>query len=681
MMSDPLASFSTEELLKIRSGDVSGLSTEKLQLLRGILSQAPMFSAPDIPASAPVAAPAPAPAPTQRLRSMAQGATMGGSDELEARLRSAVTGETYEQALADIRGKLKAYQQQSPLEALAYEGLGGVGTAAGLTLATGGAAAPATIPRVATSVAPIVKGILGTTALGGAQGGVTGFLTGEGDLVERAARVPQSTVMGATLAPAVQLGLMGAGKLTDSVLDAARRLTGGRGGKAAEAEIQRLAGETGLTTDEIVQRIANGETMGENQTLLAAVRGLYAQGGQAATTIQKSLTTRPAQLRKDALTDIQKSLVGDLTNFNLGPRPENVLKYFKQSDDAARAAERQAYGQAFGTGGVIDANLLGSLTDALKRSPGAVQDINAIYTAQTGKKPFFSFDKKGDIKFSKAPTLEDAEVIRRGIQASIDTAYTTGRGGVGEALKPVEGALRESIDASSSALAAARQQASTLRGGRKAFQEGRTVLSKSADEVDVYMDSIADNPAMLSAFRAGTMDAIRKQMGTGRVTSMMSRLANPESKEGGILRSIYPGDQLDSILTRIGTAAQSQAAKNYVVGQSATASTLLQAGRTGSGITAEELTNAAGGNPMAGFRVLSKMLKDSNAGMSEKDRQRVAQILTSEDPNIVRNALVDDSAMAALQERLRRLGRVATSSVPYGAGYIGATMPRNQEGR
>jgi hypothetical protein len=487
--------------------------------------------------------------------------------------------------------------------------------------------------------------------------------------------------MGATLAPAVQLGLMGAGKLTDSVLDAARRLTGGRGGKAAEAEIQRLAGETGLTTDEIVQRIANGETMGENQTLLAAVRGLYAQGGQAATTIQKSLTTRPAQLRKDALTDIQKSLVGDLTNFNLGPRPENVLKYFKQSDDAARAAERQAYGQAFGTGGVIDANLLGSLTDALKRSPGAVQDINAIYTAQTGKKPFFSFDKKGDIKFSKAPTLEDAEVIRRGIQASIDTAYTTGRGGVGEALKPVEGALRESIDASSSALAAARQQASTLRGGRKAFQEGRTVLSKSADEVDVYMDSIADNPAMLSAFRAGTMDAIRKQMGTGRVTSMMSRLANPDSKEGGILRSIYPGDQLDSILTRIGTAAQSQSAKNYVVGQSATASTLLQAQRTGSSITADELANAAGGNPMAGFRVLSKMLKDSNAGMSEKDRQRVAQILTSEDPNIVRNALVDDSAMAALQERLRRLGRVATSSVPYGAGYIGATMPRNQEGR
>jgi hypothetical protein len=670
-MSDALASFSTEELLKIKSGDVSGLSTEKLQLLRGILSQAPMFSPPDMPA-------APAPAPTQRLRSMAQGATMGGSDELEARLRSAVSGETYEQALADIRGKLKAYQRQAPLEALAYEGLGGVGMAAGATLATGGMAAPATIPRVATSVAPLVKGILGTSALGGAQGGITGFLSGEGDLVERAARVPQSTVMGATLAPAVQLGFMGAGKLTDMALDSARRLTGGRGGKAVEAEIQRLAGDTGLTTDEIVQRIANGEILAENQTLLRAVRGLYAQGGQASTTLQKSLGTRPAQLRKEALTDIQKTLVGDLTSFNLGPRPENVLKYFKMSDDAAKKMENQNYEQAFGTGGVIDADLLGSLTDALKRSPGAVKDINEIYTAQTGKRPFFTLNKQGEVTFSKAPTLRDAEVIRRGIQASIDTAYTTGRGGVGEALKPVEGALRESIDASSGALAAARQQASTLRGGRKAFQEGRTVLSKSADEVDVYMDSIADNPAMVSAFRAGTMDAIRKQMGTGRVTSMMSRLANPESKEGGILRTIYPGDELDGILTRIGTAAQSQEAKNYVLGQSATAATLMEAKRTGSSITADEVANAVTGSPMAGFSVLTKILKNSNAGLSDAERQRVAQILTSEDPNIVRNALVDESAMAALQQRINNAIRLLGKSVPYGAGYIGATMPRQQ---
>jgi len=197
--------------------------------------------------------------------------------------------------------------------------------------------------------------------------------------------------------------------------------------------------------------------------------------------------------------------------------------------------------------------------------------------------------------------------------------------------------------------------------------------------VDVYMDSIADNPALVSAFRAGTMDAIRKQMGTGRVTSMMSRLASPDTKEGGILRSIYPGDQLDGILSRIGTAAQSQEAKIYVLGQSATAATLMEAKLTGSSITADELGSAMTGKPMAGFSVLTKMLKNSNAGLSDAERQRVAQILTSEDPNIVRNALVDDSAMAALQQRMNNAIRLLGKSVPYGAGYIGATTPRPQE--
>jgi hypothetical protein len=78
--------------------------------------------------------------------------------------------------------------------------------------------------------------LAGTSALGGAQGGITGFMTGEGDFAARAARVPASTIMGASIAPVVQAGFMGVGKLTDMALDAARRMTGGRGGRAAEAE-------------------------------------------------------------------------------------------------------------------------------------------------------------------------------------------------------------------------------------------------------------------------------------------------------------------------------------------------------------------------------------------------------------------------------------------------------------
>ena len=674
-MSDALEGFSTEELLKIKSGDVSGLSTEKLNILKGILSQSLDI---DRPAPAPALSQPLPEAPTQRLRSIGQGITMGAADEMEARLRASITGEDYGKVLSEIQGKMKAYQAQAPLEALGYEALGGVGSAAALTAATGGTAAPLTGPRMAASVAPLVKALAGTSALGGIQGGITGFMTGEGDFAARAARVPQSTITGASIAPVVQAGFMGVGKVTDMALDAARRLAGGRGGKAAEAEIQRLAGETGLTTDEIVQRIANGEILAENQTLLAAVRGLYTQGGKASTTIQGALSTRPDKLRTEALTDMQQKLVSGLNPNFIGPRPnnENVLRFYRATKDEAQALENKAYEDAWKTGGIIGQDLLGSLKDALQRSPRAIDDINTIYTAQTGKKPFFSFDKDGNIVFAKAPTLEDAEVVRRGIQTSIDAAYTGGKPNVGVALKPVESALRDAIDASSPKLAATRAEASQLRAAKTAFKEGSTIFNKSADEVQIMMEDMANNPGAVNAFRAGAMDAIRAKMGTGRAKSMMGVFNNPETKEGAILRTIYPSDELDGILTRIGTAAQSQVAKNKVLGGSDTAASIMQAQRTGSTITADEVANAASGNPMAAFRVASKFIGESNKGMSEQDRQRVAQILIAEDPDIVRKALRDESGMAIFQQRIAATMRALGKTVPYGASYIGETAPR-----
>jgi hypothetical protein len=676
-MSDALEGFTTEELVKIKAGDVSGLSNEKLQILQGILSQSLDIDRP-APAPAPaLAQPLPV-APTQRLRSIGQGVTMGASDEMEARLRASVTGEDYGKVLNEIQNKMKAYQAQAPFEALGYEALGGIGSAAALTAATGGTAAPLTGPRIAASMAPLIRGLAGTSALGGIQGGITGFMTGEGDFAARAARVPGSTVMGASIAPVAQATFMAAGKATDMVLDTARRMAGGRGGKAAEAEIQRLAGETGLTTDEIVQRIANGEILAENQTLLAAVRGLYTQGGKASTTIQGALSTRPDTLRREALTDMQQKLVSGLNPNFVGPRPnnENVLRFYRSTNEEAKSLENKAYEDAWKTGGVIGQDLLASLKDALQRSPRAIDDINTIYTAQTGKKPFFSFDKDGNIVFAKAPTLEDAEVVRRGIQTSIDASFTSGKGGVGSALKPVEFALREAIDTSSPKLGATRAEASQLRSAREAFKEGSTIFNKSADEVQIMMEDMANNPGAINAFRAGTMDAIRARMGTGRAKSMMGLLSNAETKEGAILRTIYPGDELDSILTRIGTAAQSQVAKNKVLGGSDTAASIMQAERTGSTITADEMANAVTGNPMAAFRIVSKMLGDANKGMSEQDRQRVAQILISEDPDIVRKALRDESAMARLQQAVAAGARMLGKTVPYGASYIGATAPR-----
>jgi hypothetical protein len=657
-MSDGLGQFSYEELEAIQKGDFSQLSMEKLEALKQVAGglptqeQAPVQTAP-IPVSIQP------PAPTQRLRSMAQGATLTGADEAEAYLRS-MTGENYESALADIRSKTKAYQQQAPLESLGYEGLGGLLATGAVTLGTGGTAAPATIPQAAMSIAPVIRGLAATSALGGLYGGTTGFLSGEGDVYERASKVPGGTVTGAVVAPAVKGLISGGGMLVDKVTDFARRLAGGRGAKVVETELQRLAGDTGLTTDEIIDRIARGEIMAENATLLAAVRGLYAQGGKASTTLRSSLTRRPEELRTSVLTDMQKTLAG---------QDGNVLRQFKLNDKQLKELETEAYKDAFGTGGVIDSTLLQSVTDALKRSPSAVKDINDIYIAQTGKKPFFSFDKTGNINFNRTPTLEDAEVIRRGIQTSVDQAYQSGRGGVGGALKEVELALRDAIDTSSRKLGDARLQAAVRRTAKDAFDDGRKVFGKTADEVSILVEELSQKPGALSAFRAGTMDAIRNKMTTGTRTSMMANLANENSKEGLILRTIYPGDELAGILQRINTAAQSQASKNYILGGSQTAPTLLQAARTGMNISAEEISNVMTANPVtmvtSAVNIVRKVAAQQNKNMTEAQRDMVAKILVSEDPDLVRRALTDTSAMAVLQKKLNDFSRFAGKTVPY----------------
>ena len=54
--------------------------------------------------------------PSQRLRSAAQGFTMGASDEAEAAIVSRWTGRPYDEVLSEIRTKIKTYQQAQPLE-------------------------------------------------------------------------------------------------------------------------------------------------------------------------------------------------------------------------------------------------------------------------------------------------------------------------------------------------------------------------------------------------------------------------------------------------------------------------------------------------------------------------------------------------------------------------------------
>jgi hypothetical protein len=585
--------------------------------------------------------------PTQRLRTAAQGFTMGASDEAEAAIVSRWTGRPYDEVLSEIRTKIKAYQQAQPVESTGAELMGAAGMGLLTAPLTGGASIPMTLGRAA--------------ALSGAQGGITGFASAEGGMQERGAGAVTGAVTGAALGPIAQKGMEALGFTADKVVDWARRNIGGRGSKAVETEIQRLASTSGMTTDEIVDRIAKGEIMAENETLRTAVRALYSQGGSASNILREALTVRPEAFRKSAQSMMQAGLTPGVN--------KSVLRSMKMTDEAARAAERQAYKQAFEQGGIISPELTLAFGDAIKKVPNVVENINRNYRAETGKKNFFEV-VDGNVKFDKGATLEDFEIARRALRDEADQAYRAGQGSYGEILKNLELNIKTALDAASQPLAKARAGAAALRQARDAFGEGRKALTKSADQVDLEVQGL--NAQQLQAYRSGVMDSFRNKFTTGQRKSLMTTLADPESKEAKILRSVYPQDSLSDLMKKIDLASQSQKTATSVLGGSQTAPSLLQAQKVGSNVSAQEMVSAMSGDPFALLNVTRKILSSKTQNLSEPDRERVAKILVETDPTLVRRALQDDSVMADLQ---RRVGQImggtavgARSAGAYGAG-------------
>lgn len=660
-----LSTLTNEELQAMRNGDFSKISNEKLQALRQSFatsgSQAqPQSTFPSI--SAPEPKPQVEP---QRLRSAAQGLTLGFGDEIEALVRSKVAGQDFDKTIAQIRSDLAAYREDDPAGALVYE-------AGGSMIAPGGAL------KFALGKSPTLLRVLGaTTGVGGVSGGVSALGTGEGNIIERSARVPAGVGFGAVTGP-VGYGIgKGLQMGTNALIDMARRRIGGRGAKIVENEIQRIARETGMTDDEIFAGVMRGDILAENKTIQDIVRAYARGGGEASEMLKRSLSKRPEELRGKALEDLNRVLFPDAQG--------NVRRVVGEADEVMRKQEGQQYRSAFERGGVITQETLGAIEQGIKRSPGAGRALQEAYQAQTGKTPFFSI-KDGEVVYDRAPTLQDAEILMRGLRDLADEAFRGGRGSAGQGFKEAEKILRAEINKSSTlferggdtesyggiyrpvvkTVEQTRKQAAKLRSSRDSFDYGKTIFGQNADQVSIDFERVT--PENMKYLRAGVMDAIRNKMATGNKLTFMKRLSDPQTKEGQILRTIYPQDELDGVLDTVGRAARSQEASGAILGGSGTAPTQMQASRIGSDVSLQEVTSAMTGNPLAIVSAARKMLRSVlPANLTDKQRADVAEVLVSEDPQLVLRALRDDSAFAEFAKKARGV----TSQAP--AGLLGTS--------
>lgn len=582
---------------------------------------------------------------TQRIRSAAQGLTFNLSDEAEAAVVSAVTGRPVEDVQREIRSKISAYRQSRPTESMLYEMAGASIPAAVATIATRS-------PAPATAIySNIARNIGRASGIGAAEGAASTIGAMEQPISERF-QEPSQIALGAGLggvaSGGLYAGLTGAVKGVDVASEAGRIISGSRARNAVQNEVQRIAEEAGITVEDAMQRLARGEIIAEDPNVALAIRPMIG-AGQASTVIREVMTDRPPQTRRQAIETIRSGVAAGFDR--------NIVRQMRADDRLLRDLENREYKNAFQAAGDAPQEVVNQMFETISRFPSAGEKLKSAFKSETGRDPFFVVDDKGVISFRMLPTMRDAELLRRIV--SDESRRLVSSGGVdatiGINLGSAERNLRSAIDSASPEISTARTNASIVRARNENYRAGKKATSRNADEIEVeFQDVLATrNPSLIQAYRLGYLESLNAKMQGGNKASVVARLSDPESKEGMVFRTIYPGDLQEAALSRLDVAAQSEAAARSLLRGSSTAPTQQAAQRIGmisqAAATGGLAVDALSGDYRAAANILDRVISQFRPNLTDAQKAEVARILLSQDPQIVSRALQSREGLRSLQ--------------------------------
>lgn len=401
-----------------------------------------------------------------------QGLGMGWGDEAEAWLRSKLEGKEYEKELAKIRAEYGQFAKESPFTSGALEFAGGVIPGVAAMLVPGGQAAGAaqlgragttTMARLAAS--PMARAIV--------AGGVTGGITGAGSAVEgqRGAGALTGTTLGAGIGVATPTAIRatksGAGWLREKLFPTQKLIEQRAAGKLSGALT-----ESGLTPQDLTARMAADRSMRVPSVVanvdpaLADLAETVAQRtGKGTRTIEKRLTEQKAGARERAYQQTVKGL-------KPGDYYADEQKMIQELRDRAKTLYDDAYAQ-----GTVDDP---RINEALKNPAFAgfydkarqIADTEAMAAKLRGEDPskymlkdIYTFETTPGGRLvpvlKQAPDVRTLDYIKRGIDASIDAGYTSGKGmstAEASALKDLRKVFVNALDEAAPAYKAARAE-------------------------------------------------------------------------------------------------------------------------------------------------------------------------------------------------------------------------------
>ncbi|MCA1298040.1 hypothetical protein [Stappia indica] len=579
-------------------------------------------------------------------RGVEQGLTFGFGDELMAGAMAPVEavvgglqgkgfglGDAYNRNLERERAMLQQAREDSPIASAIGEIGGG--------LMTGGGLAKSGATLIGRTAGKGLATRAGAGMLEGAgYGAAYGFGSGEGGAGERLKSAGQGAAVGGAVGGAIPV----VGAAAKKVLSPVARKIGNRfnpRGAEQQRGIDRVLKEAkgaGLTPDDLVQGVRDGRTVGQmDPNLSDLTRAVKRQPGDHGGMVDKALDAGYSannQAAKQAISD------------GLGDQNFYMWRdmFAKSKSKGAQKAYDAAFKRNWGKNGPPFE--LDSIVKSGRIPAEALRSAQRIAQAEGrpfGKQLVASIDDaSGAVTFSRLPSLEEAELIRRGLSSATSKAFRTGDGSVGAAYRGLEREMRGVLDEASPWLKAVRKAYATASQIQEAADEGLKLLNKSADEVE-FIVSNASKPER-EAMRKGLASALKHDIERGQINRDKVRNIFGSERNRRVLETMWPDKKgFETFRKQMENAAEFSAFRQNVQGNSRTQQDLADAGAMGGGLGSAARNvvmtgNLRGAAVDALMTIIGRTVNPAK-GMPPETLKRMAQILVEKNPQEVQRLL------------------------------------------
>ncbi len=598
----------------------------------------------------------------------AQGATLGGADELFAATMSPAEvvrnllsgegptslGENYDQLLAYNRDTQAATEEARPYAATASE--------------FGGSVLTAPLAAAKALQAPTLIGkVLKLIASGAAYGGAHGFLDGQDGASNRLENAKEESVIGGATAlgmmPVAKVAGAGARFITNKLADRAIASRLGVTTEAAKKVSRPYADDAatgGLTVGDDADMLLN-----TGRQLQGSAEGLATKPGRSQNVLEDAIYEQKARAGARVKSEADKALGSDRGRVKDLADAEIERKAAGKLYDVAKASSSPVY-----IGEVRSA-----LDSVIEQSDGSVRAaLERLKTLRA-----FADPKEGTRLHRSAVDLHAARVeIDDSIRAA-GLGTNTARL-LGHVRKKIDEALKDSAPGYKEADAAY----STAIKGKEALEDGRKVFTRSygsPDELKKEMQGMSYE--IRGRFISGARDYISELMGTSRNDAgAVIRELNQKGWNREKLAVILGESRSQEIERSLTREARRQGAADKILGNSATARR-LQAEKgfenpldPAGNAFSKRKNSSATGLVMEGLgAALDKIKGTAHSKNVQQVNEEVAKLLTSS--GVERDKIVKILA-AATKKRGKSLSNVERiDALVIGLGLGGAATEKD----